>query len=156
MIDGSLIADPETGRPFTPEERLAVNLLHDLSYCGHYLKVHKGGRSGKSPMLCMLLGSGGTVPQQELCTYFELKPGSLSEILSKMEDAGLIERTRDEHDCRKLNVHLTELGQAQAEKEVTARAKFHDECFSCLTYEEQEQLLDMLERIHAHWEELDD
>ena len=155
-MDGSILADPETGKTFSPEERLAVNLLHDISACGHYLQLNKGGRSGRAPMLCVLLKAGGSVPQQELCTYFELKPGSLSEMLSKMEDAGLIERTRDEHDRRQLIVHLTELGQAQAEKEVTARAKFHDECFSCLTHEEQEQLLDMLERIHAHWAELDD
>ena len=139
----------------TPEEQLTVRLLHGLGYCGHYLHYHRGGRSGQSPMLCVLANNGGSMSQQELGLYFELKPGSLSEVLSKLEDDGLIVRTRDERDRRQLNVHLTQAGQERAESELRATARFHDECFTCLTQEEQLQLADMLGRIKIHWEELE-
>ena len=139
----------------TPEEQLTVRLLHGLGYCGHYLHYHRGGRSGQSPMLCVLANNGGSMSQQELGLYFELKPGSLSEVLSKLEDDGLIVRTRDERDRRQLNVHLTPAGQERAESELKATARFHDECFTCLTQEEQLQLASMLDRIKIHWEELE-
>ena len=155
-LDGMILADPETGKEFDADEQRAVELLHGLGFCGHYLHFHKGGRSGKAPILCILHRSGGTMAQQELGLFFELKPGSLSEILSKMEGAGLIERTRDEHDRRQLNVHLTAEGEAQAQREIASRERFHEECFSCLTAEEQEQLAGMLARIRKHWEGLDD
>ena len=106
-------------------------------------------------MLCVLANNGGSMSQQELGLYFELKPGSLSEILSKLEDDGLIVRTRDEHDRRQLNVHLTPVGQDQAQSELEATARFHEKCFACLTQEEQLQLAGMLDRIKIHWEELE-
>ena len=142
-------------QPATPEEQLAIRLLHGLGYCGHYLHYHRGGRSGRSPMLCVLANNGGSMSQQELGLYFELKPGSLSEILSKLESDGLIVRTRDERDRRQLNVHLTPAGQDQAQSELEATARFHEECFTCLTQEEQLQLANMLDRIKIHWEGLD-
>ena len=142
-------------QPATPEEQLAIRLLHGLGYCGHYLHYHRGGRSGRSPMLCVLANNGGSMSQQELGLYFELKPGSLSEMLSKLESDGLIVRTRDERDRRQLNVHLTPAGQDQAQSELEATARFHEECFTCLTREEQLQLANMLDRIKIHWEGLD-
>lgn len=156
VCDGDPPDASDDGTPAeTPEEQLAVRLLHGLGYCGHYLHYHRGGRSGRSPMLCTLAQNGGSMSQQELGVYFELKPGSLSEILSKLEDDGFITRTRDERDHRQLNVHLTPEGREQAERELAARSRFHDECFSCLSHEEQLQLADMLDRIKIQWEELD-
>ena len=86
----------------TPEEARARHLLTDLGFCGHYLHFHSGGRSGKAPILCLLAKNGGTMSQQELGSHFELKPGSLSEVLAKLETCGLIERTRNPDDRRQL------------------------------------------------------
>lgn len=142
--------------PDITEEERAKTILQGLGYCGHYLHFHGGGRSGQVPILCMLDRNGGTLTQLELGMRFELKPGSLSEILSKMEAAGLIERTRDEKDRRQLLVHLTEQGAAVAQREHERRNEFRLKAFSALTVEEQEQLADMLERIRTTWEEIDD
>ena len=99
---------------------------------------------------------GGKISQQELGLHFALKPGSLSEILSKCEAIGLIERSRSTEDRRQLIVELTEEGARQAELEQAARIKFRSEAFSALTLEEREQLLIMLNKIRNTWEGFDD
>ena len=99
---------------------------------------------------------GGKISQQELGLHFALKPGSLSEILSKCEAIGLIERSRSTEDRRQLIIKLTEEGTRQAELEQAARIKFRSEAFSALTLKEREQLLTMLNKIRNTWEGLDD
>lgn len=92
--------------------------------------------------------------QQELGARFELKPGSLSEILAKMEASGAIERTRDPRDRRQLFVRLTEAGEQEARHAVEERKKFQELAFSNLTSEEQDQLVELLGKIRTRWEEL--
>ena len=140
----------------TPEEARARKLLELLGFCGHYLHFHGGGRSGQAPILCVLAKNGGMLSQQELGMRFDLKPGSLSEILSKLESAGLIERTRNPKDRRQLSVRLTAEGERKAALDQTDRIAFRRKAFSCLTDEEQDDLLDLLARVRAHWKELDD
>ena len=133
----------------------AAHILSNLGFCGHYLHFHRGGRSGRAPILCLLEKNGGTLSQQELGLFFELKPGSLSEILSKMEAAGLISRTRDHQDRRQLKVTLTEAGAAAARMETEIRQRFRSSAFSNLTPEEQETLAGLLDRVRNRWEEID-
>lgn len=138
------------------EVALARRILQGLGYCGHYMHFHGGGRSGQAPLLCTLDRHGGQLSQQELGSLFELKPGSLSEILSKMEAAGLIERERDMKDRRQLTVKLTDTGAEMARREHEKRESFRRHAFTALTLEEREQLAEMLEKIRVTWEELDD
>lgn len=139
----------------TPEEARARKLLELLGFCGHYMHFHGGGRSGQTPIICLLAKNGGQMSQQELGMHFTLKPGSLSEILSKMETAGLIERTRNPQDRRQLFVRLTEEGQRRAELDQAGRVAFRRAAFTPLTAAEQEQLITMLEKIRTRWEDLD-
>ena len=137
-----------------PALQRADRILRGLGFCGHYMRFHDGGRSGRGPILCLLAKRGGQMPQQELGMLLELKPGSLSEILSKLEASGLIERTRDEHDRRQLFCRLTEAGAAEAAREHESRRAFREAAFTCLDADEQEALAVMLEKIRTRWEEL--
>lgn len=145
---------PEETDNATEGRDVADRILRGLGFCGHYMHFHSGGRSGRGPILCLLAKHGGQMSQQELGSYFELKPGSLSEILAKIETAGLIERTRDPEDRRQLFIHLTEAGEREAARERAERERFRSNAFTCLTAEEQAQLADMLEKIRIRWEEL--
>ena len=139
-----------------PLERQCAHILDSLGFCGHYLHVHGGGRSGRAPILCTLRKHGGQMAQRELASRFELKAGSLSEVLAKAEEAGLIERTRDPNDRRQLVVRLTEEGHTQADEDQLDRERFRAEAFSCLTQEERAQLEGELVGIKQHWRSLDD
>ena len=138
------------------DEARAKRLLKGLGFCGHYLHFHSGGRSGRAPILCLLANEGGEMSQLELGCRLELKPGSLSEILTKLETAGLIERTRNPQDRRQLTVGLTEEGRVEAAREEACRRRFRSVAFSRLSDEEQDRLDDMLCRIRDTWEGLDD
>lgn len=149
----SLGAIPASGSG-VPEPTRADMIIRGLGYCGHFLHFHGGGRSGREPILCLLHCMGGTMSQQEVGARFELKPGSLSEILAKVETAGLIERTRDPKDRRQLFIHLTEAGEREAQRAVEARQRFRSKAFSNLTVEEQDQLIELLDKVRERWEEL--
>lgn len=139
------------------QDKLAKRILSGLGFCGHYLHFHGGGISGKAPIVCLLAKQpNGELSQQELGMHFDLKPGSLSEILSKIECAGLIERSRNPKDRRQLTIRLTEAGWEKAHVEQAARIRFRERAFSALTHDEREQLAEMLEKIRKTWEELDD
>ena len=149
--------DPADEPPSPTEADLvAKRILSCIGYCGHYMHFHGGGTSGKAPIICLLAKHGGEMSQLELSTYFDLKPGSLSEILSKIERKGLIERTRNPEDRRQLIIKLTEAGVEKATQEQATRIWFRQNAFTALTPEEQLQLADMLEKIRETWEGLDD
>lgn len=149
-------SDPVSqGADDTPAEARARAILGHLGFCGHFMHFHAGGRSGQAPIICLIAKHGGTISQQKLGSYFDLKPGSLSEVLTKLESAGIIERTRNPHDRRQLTIRLTKAGAEQAQIEQQHRIAFRQAAFSCLEDDEQEKLLAILEKIHVHWEELD-
>lgn len=142
---------------FNEDDRLAKHILNNLGFFGHYLHFHGGGVSGKAPIVCLLAKQeNGEMSQQELGMHFDLKPGSLSEILSKLECAGIIERSRNPKDRRQLTIRLTEIGWEKARIDQAARIRFREQAFSALNHDEREQLADMLEKIRVTWEELDD
>lgn len=142
---------------FNEDDRLAKHILNNLGFFGHYLHFHGGGVSGKAPIVCLLAKQeNGEMSQQELGMHFDLKPGSLSEILSKLECAGIIERSRNPKDRRQLTIRLTEIGWEKARIDQAARIRFRERAFSALNHDEREQLAEMLEKIRVTWEELDD
>ena len=75
---------------------------------------------------------------------------------SKLECAGIIERSRNPKDRRQLTIRLTEIGWEKARIDQAARIRFREQAFSALTHDECEQLAEMLEKIRVTWEELDD
>lgn len=143
--------------PQDEQDHLAKRILNNLGYCGRYMHFHGGGVSGKAPIICLLAKQpAGEMSQQELGMHFDLKPGSLSEILSKLEAGGLIERTRNPKDRRQLTIRLTDVGWEKARIDQEARIRFRKQAFTALTVEEREDLAEMLDKIHVTWEELDD
>ncbi|WP_293814977.1 MarR family winged helix-turn-helix transcriptional regulator [uncultured Parolsenella sp.] len=138
-----------------PIESQCAHIVDMLGFCGHYLHIHGGGRSGRAPIICALLKHGDAMPQRELMNMFDLKAGSLSEVLTKIERDGLIERTRDPQDRRQLIVQLTPEGHAQALEEQTRREGFRADALTCLTREQRNELENMLDLVKEHWKSID-
>jgi small subunit ribosomal protein S1 len=86
----------------------------------------------------------------------ESRKAERSEILSKLELNGLIERSRNPKDRRQLTIRLTETGRENARIDQAARIRFRERAFSALTHDEREDLAEMLDKIRVTWEELDD
>ena len=136
-------------------ERPGRRILHDLGYFGYFLHLHRGGRSGKQHVLVRLLKSGGTMAQRDLQETSPITSASLSEILAKLEGEGLVTRLRSETDRRQQTIALTSAGEARAREVVATRKAFDERALACLTDDEVADLADKLDRLAAHWHDLE-
>ena len=92
--------------------------------------------SSQDRILALLQENGGTLGQKSLQQLLGVQPGSISEILSKMEEKGLISRSRDEDDKRASLITLTK--DVSVEKE---------DFFAVLNDEEKESLKAILTKV---------
>lgn len=127
-------------------EKLIIN-LRDL---GHIMRSQYEGK-GSQRRILIILKEAETITQRELTERLGIQPGSASEILSKLESAGLISRTQNEADRRTTDVTLTDAGRELAEQALEQRQKRYMEMFSCLSEEEKQELLSLLEKVSADW-----
>lgn len=127
-------------------DKLIIN-LRDL---GHVMRFLYEGKASQKRIL-IILNESETITQRDLTERLGIQPGSASEILSKLEGAGLIIRTQNEADRRTTDVCLTDAGRELATEALSQRRKRHEEMFSCLSEEEKQELLSLLERVCADW-----
>lgn len=129
-------------------------LIWDLGFFGHYLHQN-GGRSGKKRIVTRLAKHGGSMDQRDLQDLFDIKSGSLSEVLAKLEAEGLVERQRSEEDARRLVVALTPAGFERAKAYEHETQEFEGQALTCLSDEEADALLATLDRLIDHWNSIE-
>lgn len=129
-------------------DKLVIN-LQDLS---HTIRILYEGRGSQKQILMILEEIGRSITQQELTELIRIKPGSASEVLAKLENAGYIRRTPSEIDRRTVDVELTTSGKLYAAEARRGRVERHEEMFSCLSGDEKKELLLLLEKINSDWE----
>jgi len=109
---------------------------------------HRGdrGHHAQHRVLSIIL-ERGTMPQSELLEILDVRSSSLSELMTKLENQGLITRARSEKDKRGFDVTATQ----KARDEFTGHADdtADTDLFSCLDETEQEQLKAILEKLIA-------
>lgn len=125
-------------------------LISNFRNIGHTLRHISEGKGSQQRILTILL-EAGTIAQSELTQQLGVQPGSASEVIGKLESAGLILRTPSPSDRRTMDITLTPEGQIQAEKFLALREQRHRAMFACLSEEEKATLLSLLERINEDW-----
>ncbi len=125
-------------------------LLNVLQKCGFYLHNQKGKKLGQYRILG-ILKKEGAIPQQELQKHLRVKSGSISEILLKMEKAGLILRTRSCEDKRRVLVDVTEEGLSKLNFLVQEYERENEHLFNSLSEEECKSLYEMLMKLYTAW-----
>jgi DNA-binding MarR family transcriptional regulator len=131
------------------EHTLAIR----LKTCGRFLYYQVGGKAGQQRIL-MRLNSYGQTTQKELQDVLEISSGALSEILQKMEDSGLISRTKSAEDKRQVDLSLTQLGRETAHSVEEHYHQTLERMFECLSPEQKNQLEQTLGILIAHLEEI--
>jgi len=102
------------------------------------------------PQVLFKLGDHEGRTQSELAEKLELTPATLTNLLTRMEHAGLIERRSDPVDCRCTRIFLTEAGRIKLSQAVEQTQKMDEAAFAGFTPEEQELLNQYLERVHQN------
>ncbi len=135
-------------------ESVERRMLHDFGYFGHYIYTNRGGRGGKQHVLKTLYFADGQMTQRGLLEKTSTTSASLSEVVGKLQSEGLVERERSEADKRQLVVRLTPEGRIRAEQVIDGKRRFERDAFSILGQEDRVELLGLLDRLRAHWEQL--
>lgn len=128
------------------QDKLIFN-LRDLSHIMRSLYEGKGSQKN----ILIILNEVGGITQRELTERLGIQPGSVSEVIAKLEDAGDITRTPSEADRRTMDIALTPKGKVSALEAAERRNRRHIEMFSCLPDDEKETLLSLLEKVNADW-----
>lgn len=111
-----------------------------------------GGKSSQSEIL-RTLHRNGPQTQKELLEKMNIRQATLSETLSKMEENGLIIKSRPENDRRVTVIDLSDKG---TEITLACREKHHrqrDALLECFTDEEKQTLEKLLSKWYEHMNE---
>lgn len=132
------------GVPFCDKD----NLYSLMRACGHYLH-HNSGRDMGQGRILAILAERKSMSQKELQEILQIQPGSVSEILSKLEEKGQILRKKDEEDKRRSVLELTDAG-----REAFCIQKQQGEgqqLFDALSESEKEELKKILGKLLESW-----
>lgn len=129
------------------EENL-VKTLRDITHVFRFLHESKGGQK----RILVIIDEEGVITQRRLTEILQIKPGSVSEQIAKLEAASLLIRTANATDKRTCDISLTEIGKAAAKAAKAELQKSQEEMFACLEDDERKQLLDLLTKVKADWD----
>ena len=125
-------------------------LIWNFRDIGHTMRRISEGKGSRKRVLILLLENRG-ITQRELTQRLGIQPGSASEVIGKLEAAGLIERAPSESDRRTADIRLTEAGERLAQEACAERKARHEQMFSVLSEAEKDELLSLLERVNEDW-----
>ena len=138
---------------FQTETDIHGRLVSNLREIGHTLRAVSEGK-GSQKRILVVLSQSGAITQSELTERLGIQPGSASEVLGKLEAAGLITRVQSEADKRTTDVRLTEAGEAAAQEAYAQRMARNAQMFAFLSEQEKAALLALLERVNEAWDTL--
>lgn len=128
-----------------------IELLRKMRRCGHLL-YHRYSSNQSQNRILLLLHRNGPLTQKELLEQMHIQPGSLSEVVSKVEHCGLIERRRAERDRRIWELQLTEKGRDRAIEFEQKRKETAAKLFSVLTPEQKNDFGEILSILLENWD----
>lgn len=142
--------EDQTNHTISTTDKLFV-LLARSAYGLRRGHAHHGRMHPGQMRILAILNQSGPIAQKELMDAIQVRAGSLSEILSKLEDKGLIIRTKQEDDKRSVMVELSAEGKVRFAEGKERSSQFTKDQFAALSSAEQEQLLALLEKLTASW-----
>lgn len=104
--------------------------------------------------LLSCLAENPHVSSRDLCEILDLRPSSLSEMLTRAEGEGWITRAVDEEDRRVQRIDLSPKGKSFVEEMESAREKDYQRKTACFTEEEKAQFCALCNRLSEHLESL--
>ncbi len=114
--------------------------------------VQSHGLTGPQATLLKALGSG-PVTAGELANKVNLSQGTVTDLLKRLESRGMLQRTRDEADRRRVIVSLSERGREVLRDSLPSVQAPFNELVEQLPQWEQSQLLAALQRVAHMMEE---
>lgn len=132
----------------------ALHRLNRQMHRSYHREGHErdGIYHGQANLLLLIHQNDGA-SQRELAEQMDVRPSSMTEMLTKMEQNNLLVRKQDDKDQRIMRIYLTEEGKTAAQRIGESKDASAKSFFSVLTDEEQEQLLIIIEKLSASLED---
>lgn len=129
------------------------HLLECMRACAHYLRHQTERRGSQRRALELLCARGdGGMTQRELIERMGIQPGSMSELLGKLEDQCYIARCKNPVDKRNVDLYLLDAGHDALQKMQEEYERTLARLFSALQQEEKAQLQALLKRLLDSWD----
>lgn len=119
-------------------------LTKELVITSRFLRGFRNRPRGQERIL-KALEKEGALYQQDIQQYLQVTPGTISEMISKLENKGLVERKRNEEDRRAVEISLTEKGRESISK---LENEAEDDLYEALSDEEKEKLYEILVKLN--------
>ncbi len=100
------------------------------------------------------VAENSNVSPRELCELLDVRPSSLSEMMSRAESEGWIVRAVDEEDRRIQRITLSEKGNGVVSRMREAREADYEKKTACFTEEEKAQFCALCNKLSEHLESL--
>lgn len=132
------------------EKALDEEIVKKMIICSRYLRHYRHKNMAQDRVIELLGQYGPKMSQKEIQNKLGIRPGSVSELISKLENRGLVIREKSDEDKRTFNIVLTEQGE-KAFEEISAVDDIYKGLFSVLSKEECETLNGLLEKLGDDW-----
>jgi DNA-binding MarR family transcriptional regulator len=119
-------------------------------------ETHRPGAISQAQYQVLFELLAGELPASELATVAEVSPASMTQMLDRLADAGLIERVRSQEDRRIVAARLTEAGRAACEQRRAAYEPLWRDALSDFNASELGTAATVLDRLTELFERLDD
>ena len=100
------------------------------------------------------LAESGPLTQIELATTMSIDRTAMVYLLDELEERSLVQRVRHPRDRRAFLIHLTAGGQDLQRRAASALAGAADSLLAPLDPAEREQLVGLLAKVAAHWQQV--
>lgn len=124
--------------------KLDEELTKEFILASRFIMRPHGHHMGQGRILKIL--NEGPISQKDLQEAMNVQAGSISEIVSKLEERGLLTKTKSEDDARSFILTITEKGKERV-NEFAQRKEF----YSSISEEEKEQLKNILVKLNNDW-----
>lgn len=131
------------GMLFHRASRMMARAYHKHSHA-HHAQAH----------IFSIIRDRGSITQRELMHLLDIRSSSLSELLTKLEQRGLIERKRNEQDKRSFEISVKKGCLNPFAEEEEKRHAAREDFFATLSEEERSQLTSLLTKIITSAKEL--
>ena len=98
----------------------------------------------------MVIKSDDGLSARDLSEKLDIRPSSVTELVNRLIETGLVIRKEDEDDKRLSHICLTDLGNAEAEFIENRRKTAVDDFSACFTDEEAQEFCRLADKLSEH------
>lgn len=125
----------------------AFNARHEAVRAGHARRIGLAGIEYTILISVARLSRGGTVNVKTLADHLHVTTGFIANTTNKLQDMGLIEKTPDPEDRRRILLTITDKGRADLEALAPRQRQVNDVEFGSLSAEDFQQLCRIIEAL---------